>query len=308
MGWANEQRKRNKPRQDIFEKKFWWRICSWTQEYCERFCWCSSWRFQTFPSASTSSLRGSWCTACTIYSERWQGPVRVKITSFRSLPTWIQKRSRRNWLVWWGNFERCCCWCTWLCDATCKNNSSLSGLWLKGSLNVFTGRKICWISTIFWLVSCWLQMVIVHMLYQSMEDLCTFQMKLLHFLCAKRHLIIAGPQQKWRVSFLDFVVDISFGTKGPKSRNLIKWRSHNSLQGSWKILHYTWHLNSIPLNLVRFSWPVMMESGELHRPLIVGFCYQNFRTVILITDHKTRRINCVGWNGPVRAWPTPFCK
>jgi hypothetical protein len=41
-------------------------------------------------------FRGSWCTACTIYSERWQGPVRVKITSFRSLPTWIRKRSRRN--------------------------------------------------------------------------------------------------------------------------------------------------------------------------------------------------------------------
>ncbi len=34
------------------------------------------------------------------------------------------------------------------------------------------------------------------MLYQSMEDLCTMQMKLLHFLCTKTLLIIARPQRK----------------------------------------------------------------------------------------------------------------
>ena len=49
-----------------------------------------------FVDASTFSFKGSWCTACTIHSERWEGPVCVKITSFRSFSTRIRKRSRRN--------------------------------------------------------------------------------------------------------------------------------------------------------------------------------------------------------------------
>ena len=45
-------------------------------------------------------------------------------------------------------------------------------------------------------VSCWLQTETVCMLYQSMEDLFTMQMKLLLFLCVERHLITARLQQK----------------------------------------------------------------------------------------------------------------